>query len=634
MAALLAAVPAAAQQTGALRLPRIFQHGMVLQRGARIPVWGWAPPGASVAVALDRRTQRAVAGADSAWSVTFPALRAGGPHALHVEGAGARVEIGDVLVGDVWVASGQSNMEWPLAQATGGPQAAAAARDPRLREFAVPHSWSESPEMDLQGGSWSRADSAHAGAFSAVGYWFARDLRAATGVPIGIIHTSWGGANVETWMTRGALGIGDSAWAALRQAERDRVAALTESLRARIGGLPERDPGLVDGRTAWADPALDESGWTDLPVPGPWEANGFDGLDGIAWYRTTFTLTADEARQGVRIGLGAIDDNDITWVNGVEVGRTDGYSRPRLYTVPASALREGSNVLAVRVADGAGNGGPYGAAEAFYVQTASGRQSLARPWKFRVGSVSLGTDGQRINKVPSLLYNRMVHPIIRYPVKGVIWYQGESNANNDQQAAAYAPLFAGLIRDWRRAWGDDGLPFLWVQLPNFGTADVNAPGSGSWAVIRESQSAALSLPGTGQVVAIDVGDPADIHPRDKEPVGRRLALVARRVAYGERVEDSGPVYRGHTLRDGRVVIDFHHARGLTARGELGAVAVAGADRRWVWARARVEGNRLVVWSPEVPEPVAVRYAWSNNPVNATLYNAAGLPARPFRTDTW
>lgn len=544
LALVMGSSPAAAQQgdTPALRLPRLFQSGMVLQRDTRIPVWGWAPPGASVAVTFGGTTQRAVAGADGAWTVRFPALPAGGPHTLTVEGAGARMEIPDVLVGDVWVASGQSNMEWPLARATGGPEAAAAARDPLIREFAVPHAWAEAPADDLPGGAWAPADSAHAGAFSAVAYYFARDLRAATGVPIGIIHTSWGGANVETWTSREGLGIGDDAWAAMMAAERGREAMIRDSLRARIGTLPAVDAGLVDGRALWADPALDEGGWTELAVPGYWEQAGFGGMDGVAWYRTAFTLTEAEARGDARLSLGAIDDDDVTWINGVEVGRTSGYAAPRRYTVPASALRAGRNVLAIRVADGAGNGGPYGPADAFHLETAAGRKPLAGTWRFRVGAVSIRPDGQRINKVPSYLYNRMLHPVTRYPIRGAIWYQGESNANNDAQAAAYAPLFAGLIRDWRRAWGIGDFPFLWVQLPNFGGMDAEPPARAGWATLRESQTAALALPNTGQVVAIDVGEAADLHPPHKEPVGRRLALVARRVAYGERVADSGPIY--------------------------------------------------------------------------------------------
>lgn len=643
LAAALLAGSAGAQSAPAtsntLRLPRLFQDGMVLQRGVPVPVWGWAAPGAEVTVTLDHRTERATADASGAWEVRFPALRAGGPHAITVEAAGARVEVGDVVAGDVWVASGQSNMEWPLSQATGGAAAIAAANDPLIREFAVPHTWSTRPEADLAGGSWAKADPEHVGRFSAVAYFFARDLRAAEEVPIGIIHTSWGGANVETWMSRPSLGITDSAWAAIQQAERDRDEAVRQRLRARLGDpLPTVDAGLVEGRAVWADPALDDAGWETLPVPGYWEPNGYEGMDGVGWYRTEFTLTEDEARQGARLSLGMIDDDDITWINGVEVGRTSGYNRERAYPVPASALRAGRNVLAVRVGDYAGGGGPYGPADAFHLQIGTARKPLAGEWKFRVGSVTLGEDGQRINKIPSVLYNRMIHPLLRQPIKGVIWYQGESNANNDAQAAAYRPLFAELIRGWRSEWrgGTGDFPFLWVQLPNFGAADSLPPRSAGWAIMRESQSAALALPRTGQVVAIDLGDPADIHPRDKEPVGQRLARVARRVAYGERVVASGPRYRRHSVRGDRVLVEFHDARGLHSRGdgEIRGFAVAGADGRWVWAQARIEGERVVVWSPEVPAPVAVRYAWSNSPAGLSLYNREGLPAAPFRTDSW
>lgn len=621
-----------------LRLPRLFQDGMVLQRDTPIPVWGWAAPGATVEVTLNGRTERATADSAGAWMVRLPALAAGGPHTLTVQGTGTPVTIRDVLVGDVWVASGQSNMEWPLAQATNGAAAIAAARDPMIREFAVPHTWSETPEQDLAGGSWAPADPQHAGRFSAVAYYFARDLRRHIGVPIGIIHTSWGGANIETWMSRQALGLGDSEWNALVQQERGREAAVRNALLARLGTLPTTDEGLVNGRAVWADPALDDSGWTMLPVPSLWEEAGFPGLDGTAWYRTSFTLTEQEARQGVRISLSPIDDDDISWVNGVEVGRTEGYAEPRLYTVPASALRAGSNVLAVRVVDSGGGGGPYGDAAQFYVQAGTARRPLAGQWKFKVGSVSIQSDGQQINKVPAYLYNRMIHPLLRYPIKGVIWYQGESNANNDAQAAAYRQLFAGLIQNWRRGWGQGDVPFLWVQLPNFGRVDSLPPAGAAWATLRESQTAALALPNTGQVVAIDLGDPGDIHPRNKQPVGQRLALVARKVAYGEPVVASGPTYRQHTVRDGRVVLEFENVGGgLVSRAPGATVsgfAIAGADRRWMWARATIEGDRVVVWSPQVRNPVAVRYAWSNSPQNPSLYNREGLPARPFRTGSW
>jgi sialate O-acetylesterase len=256
----------------------------------------------------------------------------------------------------------------------------------------------------------------------------------------------------------------------------------------------------------------------------------------------------------VRLSLGTIDDDDITWVNGTEVGRTTGYAEPRVYDVPAAALRPGENVLAVRVADASGGGGLYGSADRVYLEVGGAHRPLPREWQFRVGAVTLQPDGQRINKVPAVLYNRMLNPLLRFPIKGVIWYQGESNANNNAQAIAYRPLFASLIQGWRREWAEASgiaalreFPFLWVQLPNFGAVDTVPPATGGWALLRESQAAALALPHTAQAVAIDVGNPADIHPRDKAPVGHRLALAALRIAYGKPIFATGPVYRSQRV---------------------------------------------------------------------------------------
>lgn len=628
--------PASAQ----LRPSRLVGDGMVMQRGAAVPIWGWAEAGAPVTVTLDGRRFGARADATGAWKVMLPPRPAGGPYRMTIESGGERVEVRDVLVGDVWIASGQSNMEWTVADSRDAARVIAAAGDRRIRHFKVPQSWAEAPEETLAGGEWQAADSATVASFSAVAYFFARELREHLDVPIGIINTTWGGANIETWMSRQTLRIGEAEWEALMQRERARESTIRDSLRARIGDLPASDAGLVDGRAVWADPALDDADWIPLPVPSYWEQGGFDGLDGTAWYRTSFSLSAEEAEQGARLSLGRIDDDDVTWINGVEVGRTVGYAEPRRYDVPAAALRAGTNVLAIHVADGAGGGGPYGDPGEFHVEVGGRRRPLAGTWKFRVGSVAIRPDGQRINKVPSLLYNKMVHPLLPYPITGVIWYQGESNANTDAQGAAYRRLFSEMIRSWRRAWtgGIRDFPFLWVQLPGFGAVDSVPPAHAAWATLRESQTAALELPNTGQVVAIDLGDPGDIHPRDKQPVGERLAQVARRVAYDEPLLASGPTYRRHQVRDGRVVIEFDHAQGGLVSPVPGQVvhefAVAGADRRWVWAEARVQGDRVVVWSPEVPHPVAVRYAWSNSPRDPSLYNRDGLPARPFRTDSW
>ena len=653
LAAATVARDAAAQApTRPFRLARLFGDGVVLQRGVRIPVWGWAPPRTAVAVRFQGRVARDTADEAGRWSVAFPASTAGGPFTLVADAAGERVSVADVLVGDVWVVSGQSNMEWPLSMSRGGAAAVAAARDSLHREFKVPVSWAEQPAEDLAGGTWAPADAQHAGAFSGVAYFFARELRRTQRVPIGIVNTSWGGSAIETWLGAATLGLDATGPARAMAAERARLDSARQGLVARYGDL-RQDAGTVNGRAAWADTALDESAWARIRVPGHWEGQGYTDFDGVAWYRTTFTLSADEAAKGVRLALGAIDDNEVTWVNGVEVGRTSGYNVPRRYDVPATALRAGRNVLAIRVADYGGGGGITGPADSVRLEIGGTSRSLAGEWRFRIGEIGLQMDGQRINKVPSVTYNQMLHPLLPFPIKGVLWYQGESNANDERQARAYREQFRQLVTSWRRAWQPSGsaraFPFLWVQLPNHGVAeDTPSASGGSWAIHREAMQASLALPNTGQAITIDVGDPADIHPTDKQPVGERLARVARRVAYGEAVLASGPTYRSHTVRGNRVTVRFANiGRGLQARGgiepvgragALGAArgsgfAIAGADRRWVWAQVRIERDRVVLWSDQVPNPVAVRYAWAGNPAS-TLYNSAGLPAAPFRTDNW
>jgi sialate O-acetylesterase len=622
----------------AFRMARLFGDGMVLQRLRPVSVWGWAKPGADVSITFRGRTTRAKATRAGRWIMTLPPQSAGGPFAFTARSATARLELHDVLVGDVWVASGQSNMEFPLSLANNAAQEIANAKDSSIREFKIPNSWSDSPEDDLAGGAWFPADSQHVAAFSAVAYFFARELRKSVRVPIGIINATWGGSNIETWLSRGAQHISDSAWSDIVRREAVRTDGIREALRMKLGVLPTTDSGLVNGTPVWADPLLDDSGWSSMPVPSYWEDHGYPGMDGVAWYRLTFDVTDHEQQRGITIALAAIDDDDITWVNGVEVGRTAGYNVTRTYRVAPDLLRTGRNVLTVRVTDGGGGGGINGA-----VSLSSGNEpprSLAGTWKFKVGQVSILPDGQQINKIPSVLYNKMVHPILPATIKGVLWYQGESNANNDEQAAAYRAQFKTLITSWRREWdsGRDVFPFLWVQLPNFGPPDSEPPASAAWATQRESMTAALSLPNTGQAIAIDVGDASNIHPKNKQDVGARLARVARRVAYGQSILASGPTYRAHAVRGDTVVVEFNDVgSGLVSRssdGRVGGFSVAGADRKFVWASAKIVGNRVHVWSDRLSHPVAVRYAWANNPDRANLYNREQLPAAPFRTDRW
>jgi sialate O-acetylesterase len=587
-------------------------------------------------VSLGAKTTRAIASAAGDWRATLPAVRAGGPFTLVLHSGTERREIRDVVAGDVWLASGQSNMEWEVAVSNDAANEIANARDSLIRQFKIPISWSNTPERELSGGAWNPADPAHVGRFTAVGYFFARELRKSLPVPIGIINSTWGGSAIETWMSRRANGLNDSAWSAYLRVDEQRQTAIRETLRAKLGELPERDAGLTTSGAPWAASDFNDEAWQPMPVPSYWEGNGYDAMDGVAWYRLTFDVDAAHAANGASLEMGAIDDDDITWLNGREIGRTNGYNVRRAYRIPDGALHPGHNVLAVRVSDGGGGGGINGGVSLRFADGTT--RSLAGQWKFKVGAVSFRGDGQRMNKIPTITYNRMIHPILPFPIKGILWYQGESNANNVAQAKAYRGQLQSLITSWRAELGTgrEALPFFWIQLPNYNPADSVPPSNAGWATIRESMEAALTLPKTGQAVIIDLGGAAELHPRNKQDVGARLARVVRKVAYGQNVIASGPTYRSHTIRGDTAVVTFTNlVSGLRVRGDsLGGFAIAGADHRWVWANAKVDGSRVLVWSAKVKQPVAVRYAWADNPDRANLYNSEALPAVPFRTDRW
>ncbi len=618
----------------AAELPRLFSDGMVLQRDRPIPVWGRSAAGAQVRVSLADDAAQTRADAHGDWRVELPARPAGGPYAMRIDDGGPVRELRDVQVGDVWLASGQSNMAWPLVSSAGADAGIARATDALVRHFQVPRSWSGEPQWQLSGGEWVASSPETAGGFSAVAHFFARDLREATGVPIGIIESAWGGSRIEAWTDARTQGLKTADVAArmrgLEDAERRGLAEVRRNL-SRFADLPADDRG-------WQAPDFDDAAWADIPVPSGWEAAGWNGMDGVAWYRTTFVLDAADAKAGVLLGVGRIDDSDVTWVNGVQVGETRmQYDAPRRYAVPGSALRAGVNHVAVRVTDDGGGGGIHGPGAEVFVQPEGGApRTLDGAWKFRPARVTLAPAADW-HRHPALLYNAMIHPLQPYPLRGVIWYQGESNADTVEEALRYRRQFPDMIRQWRAQRRSPALPFLWVQLAGFGSRKDSGQDS-PWAVLRESQSSALSLPATAQAVAIDIGDAGDIHPRNKREVGRRLALAARHVAYGEAVPWSGPVATGTMFGDGAAVVRFDTgARTLAVRGDGDAVhgfQLAGADRVFHPATARIDGATLVVRSAAVEAPVAVRYAWRDDPSDADLINDAGLPASPFRSDDW
>jgi sialate O-acetylesterase len=631
---LLALLGATAQAD--VRLSEVFGEHMVLQRDRPLNIWGHATPGQTLTVELGGHKASTRVGSDGRWRVQLAALPAGGPHRLRVGGDQA-VELSDVLIGDVWLLSGQSNMEFTLAGTDTGPEEVASPQNPQLRQLRVPLRASVRPEAEIAPAPWVVAESGKVGEFSAVGYHFARQMLAVQGVPIGLIDTAWGGSMLETWMRRDAALKDPDLAPAVRAMPAD-IGALGAALRKRVHDrVAAWQPGLaLEGVDAsrWSAAEDIDGDWPTLKAPGLWEDQGLAELDGVVWLRKRVQLSAAQANGAAALHLAKVDDCDEVWVNGQRVGGQCGYSQLRQYALPAGLLRAGANWIAVRVTDTGGGGGIYGDGATLRLDTAAGAVSLTGAWRARVEQVKVA-EQPSANDAPTLAHNGLIAPMQGLSVRGVLWYQGETNAG---RAAAYADGFKRLIQDWRGQFGDPDMPFLFVQLASFLPLADNRPGAGSWAELRASQAAALALPHTGMATAIDVGNADDIHPRNKRTVGQRLAGLALHELGLRAAPASGPRLLGHEVKGGEFSLRFGATGGGLRTAQVGepprGFLLAGADHRWLPAQARLEGDRVVLQSPAVPAPVAARYAWVDNPSEANVVGGDGLPLTPLRTDDW
>jgi sialate O-acetylesterase len=641
----------AAPAVADVRLPALLGSHMVLQRGQALRIWGWAAPGEGVSVSVGGVSGRATAGAEGRWSVDLPAQPAGGPLRMTVAGRNT-IELTDVWIGEVWLASGQSNMEFPLARARGGAEAAGAGCE-GLRLFTAAKATSLTPKDDVSG-EWSVCDAGSAAAFSAVAFYFGQEVQRALGVKVGLIHSSWGGTPAEAWTSRETL----AAEPALRSLVADFDAARSDPRAQAIHAAKleawekanfQQDTGNEGAAAGWQKPNIATADWGRMELPRYWERVGL-AIDGAVWFRRPLTLPAEWAGKDLTLSLGPLDDFDVTYFAGEEVGRTGretpGYwAVPRRYTVPARLVKPGPALVAVRVFDLAGDGGFGGVPSQLWIGPADGSAaplSLSGSWAYKIERalepkhVDYGTQPRSPSvdnpNSPTVLFSAMVAPLTPFGLRGAIWYQGESNAGAAYQ---YRTLFPALIRDWRRAWGRGDFPFLFVQLANY-QERAQEPGESNWAELREAQTMTLSQPHTGMAVAIDIGQAEDIHPTNKRDVGLRLARWALADTYGKKsVVKSGPLFASAAPEGGGLRVRFGFAAGLRTadRQPPRRFALAGSDRRWHWAEARIDGDTVLVSSPAVPQPVAVRYGWADNP-EATLQNGEGLPASPFRSDDW
>ncbi|GEP98891.1 sialate O-acetylesterase [Chitinophaga cymbidii] len=610
-----------------IKLPRLIRDSMILQRDQEIKLWGWADAQEKVTIRFNSKVYRTKASSDGRWTVLLPPTKAGGPYTMDISGSN-RITLHEILFGDVWFCSGQSNMVHQLnIHDVTYAKDIAEANDPQIRQFWIPTQTSlAGPRTDLPGGYWKSAVGDDVRPFSAVAWFFAKKIHEKYGVPIGIINASVGGTPIEAWISE--EGLKDfPALAATIARNKDTVYPQPAAQPP-----PPADAGLT-AHPSWRDPAYVPKGWRNINIPGYWEDQGIRDLNGVVWYRREVDIPPSMAGKAARVFLGRIVDADELYINGKQVGST-GYQYPqRRYKVPEGLLKAGKNLFVVRVTNTNGKGG-FVPDKPYCIFAGTDTVDLKGYWQYKVGSVftpSAPSGAVSAQNQPAALYNAMVAGGIGYAIKGFCWYQGESNTGRPQ---AYAKLLPALINDWRSKWGAENLPFLYVQLPGF--MDYNyTPSESNWAMLRESQLKALSVPHTAMTVAIDLGEWNDIHPDNKKDVGERLALAAMKVAYKENIVHSGPIYKSSAINGNRIIIQFDHTGSglITADDEMpSSFAIAGADKKFVWADAKMEGDQVIVWSDAVPAPKYVRYAWADNPVNPNLFNREGLPASPFRTD--
>jgi sialate O-acetylesterase len=625
-----------------VRLPKLISDSMVLQRDVPLRIWGWAEKGEKVTVSFNNKKNTVTTGADGKWLMTLASMPAGGPYTMMVSGSN-QIVLRDILIGDVWLCSGQSNMVLTMERVKEKyPEEITGATNSEIRNFFIP-TVSDATKLhdDIPQGKWKGASPRNVLDIGAAAYFFAKKIYAAHHVPIGLINSSVGGTPIEAWISE--EGFKDFA------KETETIGKLKDTAyvngiaravtAARLNAPPpakqQPDRG-TSGPLPWYSASYVPEGWRTMFLPGYWADQGIRGLNGVVWFRKEIEVSEEMAKGAAKLFLGRIIDADQAYVNGVPVGNITYQYPPRRYEVPQGVLKAGKNIIVVRVTNTAGKGG-FVPDKNYSLTAGSQRIDLRGEWQYKVGQVfapirfGAGPSVQPINmqNQPTGLYNPMIAPLVNYPLKGMLWYQGEANSG---KAGEYQYLLPALIKDWRAKWQQGDLPFLFVQLPNFMETQY-LPSESDWAVLRAGQLKSLSVPNTAMAVAIDLGEWNDIHPLNKKDVGERLAVAAEKLAYGnDRIVYSGPVSERAERKGSRIVITFiHTGSGMIAKGDhqLNQFAIAGKDKKYVWANATIEGDKIIVWSDDVNEPVSVRYAWADNPEGANLYNMEGLPASPF-----
>ena len=615
-------------------MPHIFSDNMVLQRNVLIPVWGWAKANEKVEVWFNNQVKTTKADKNGKWAVKLDAEKAGGPFELSVK-AKNTVLFKNVLVGEVWLCSGQSNMEFTVKQSNNAINEIASANNPYIRHIKIAKVISSEPKADFASNSWTVCDSSTVGEYSAVGYYFVKNIYNELKIPVGIINSSWGGTNIETWISREGFESCEEykeMIATMPKVNLDTLSSLKIAMLSKRIELLQGSKLNSSSVGYYRETSFDDSRWPELNEPQLWEEQSLGEFDGTVWLRKAIRLSVEDSKKNAVLELSKIDDEDITYVNGVKVGSNTIWDAKRKYTIPAGVLKEGKNTIAIRVVDNGGGGGIYGDPADLKLTLENKVIPLTGNWKFQVEAIKFEVD---VNGYPSLAYNAMINPIIPYAIQGALWYQGESNAG---RAFQYRKAFPLMINDWRQKWNQGDFPFYFVQLATFRT-DGNSNEGCSWAELREAQTQTLNVPHTGMCVTTDlVTDPKDIHPTNKQDVGKRLAAMALNDIYGKEMIFSGPSYKSMEIKGDQVILSFNGiGSGLISSdkyGYLKGFEIAGNDHVFYLAKAFIKNNTVVLFSEKVENPVAVHFGWIGDASDNNLFNREGFPAVPFRTDDW
>lgn len=617
-----------------IRLPKIFADDMVFQRDKLIPVWGWADANEKIEIRFNKQLKTTKADKNGKWMVRLNAENAGGPFELSVKGKNKLV-LKNVLVGEVWICSGQSNMAFTVSEGYNAEKEINEANFPFIRHFTVERDISSLPKDDLKAGKWEVCDKTTVGNFTAVGYFFAKKLYEELKIPIGLINTSWGGTGSETWTSREAFEYSDEfkeMIAGMPKVNLDSISQIfIKSITKRIEIL-QGSKISPDDATSFKELTFNDASWPELNAPELWEPQDLGEFDGVVWLRKTITLSANDAGKTATLELSKIDDEDITYVNGIEVGRNNIWDAKRKYEILAGILKEDENVISIRIVDGGGGGGIYGETADLKLTVGNTLIPLAGKWKYQVEEVKSDISP---NSYPSLLFNAMVNPLIPFAFQGVLWYQGETNAWRAQQ---YKKAFPLLINDWRNRWPQGDFPFYFVQLSSFNETNGDSNNGSMWAELREAQTETLQLKNTGMCVTTDIGDPNDIHPKNKQEVGKRLSAIALNNIYQKNRVYGGPTFKSMEIQGNKIILSFENiGSGLSTPdkyGYLKGFEIAGKDQVFYYAKAIILNDKVIVYAENVATPAAVHFGWADDASDNNLYNKEGFPAVPFRTDNW